>query len=442
MKKQWSAIGVAALTLLLAVSVGCPAESKQKASSSEWTSTFDVAKENLASVGQNPFFILEPGYSLHYKGGKETLRITVLPETKVVDGVETRVVEEREEKNGQLVEISRNYFAIDKTTNDVYYFGEHVDIYKNGKVVAHEGAWLSGVDGAKFGMMMPGKPTIGNRFYQEHAPGKAMDRCEIVALEGELKTPAGTFKNCLRAKETSALERGASYKVYAPGVGLIKDEECLLVKVVKADATKKTVEKSELGVRTAPPNCPACAMGLTAEFVFNRLDDNGDKIVTVQEFMKSPGIQDESAARDAVGRIDQDTDGSLSWEEFAAAYKARHANGKPSRAVDGSRPDGRGDDNRFAQVFMLRNDQNGDGKVDRSEFRGAETGFNRLDQNKNGFIEIISKLDDGKQIFYRNINDQLLAAEGAIRDRVGHVTEKGYEVWADAIRPTLGKLMQ
>lgn len=238
MTKQWLAIGVATLTLLLTISMACPAESQQKASSSEWTTTFDVDKSNLVSVGKNSFFNLEPGYSLHYKGGKETLRITVLPETKVVDGVETRVVEEREEKNGQLVEISRNYFAIDKTTNDVYYFGEDVDIYRNGKVVANEGEWLSGVDGAKFGMMMPGKPTIGDRFYQEHAPEKAMDRCEILSLDTELKTPAGTFKNCLRTKETSALERGASYKVYAPGVGLIKDEECLLVKVVKPEASK------------------------------------------------------------------------------------------------------------------------------------------------------------------------------------------------------------
>jgi len=55
---------------------------------------------------------------------------------------------------------------------------------------------------------------------------------------------------------------------------------------------------------------------------------------------------------------------------------------------------------------------------------------------------IISKLDDGKQIFYLNINDALLKTEGAIADRVGHVTAQGYEVWAEAIRPTLTKLMQ
>jgi beta-glucosidase len=55
---------------------------------------------------------------------------------------------------------------------------------------------------------------------------------------------------------------------------------------------------------------------------------------------------------------------------------------------------------------------------------------------------IISKFDDGKQVFYLNINDKLLATEGAIQDRVGHLTEKGYEVWAYAIRPTLMNLMQ
>lgn len=398
MKKQWLAIGYAAFTLLLVSSIVCLAQSKQNAPSSDWVRTFDVDKTTLVSVGRNPFFILEPGYSLRYESDEETLTITVLPETKLVDGVETRVVEEREEKNGQLVEISRNYFAIEKTTNDVYYFGEHVDIFKDGKVVAHEGAWLSGVEGAKFGMMMPGKPKVGDKFYQEHAPRKAMDRCEIVALDGELKTPAGTFTNCLRAKETSAIEKGTSYKMYAPGVGLIKDEDCLLVKVVKAE---KPGQKSEAGVRPAPPNCPACAMGLTAEFVFKRIDVDENRIVTVQEFTKSPGMQEESAAAEAVGRIDQDGDGGLSWVEFEAAYKARHANCKPSKPVEGVQPGGRGNATMFSRVFMLRNDKNNDGKVDRSEFVGADMGFNRLDQNKNDFIEI----DELGELHQSRMND-------------------------------------
>lgn len=62
--------------------------------------------------------------------------------------------------------------------------------------------------------------------------------------------------------------------------------------------------------------------------------------------------------------------------------------------------------------------------------------------NNNDVNGIISKLDDGEQIFYVNINDALLKTKGAIKDRVGHLTEKGFEVWADSIRPTLKKLMK
>jgi hypothetical protein len=40
------------------------------------------------------------------------LTITVLNETREVKGTETRVIEERETFGGELVEISRNFFAI------------------------------------------------------------------------------------------------------------------------------------------------------------------------------------------------------------------------------------------------------------------------------------------------------------------------------------------
>jgi len=160
-------------------------------------------------------------------------------------------------------------------------------------------------------------------------------------------------------------------------------------------------------VRLAPDNCLACAMGLTAEFVFKRLDVDEDKFITVTEFMRSPGMQDKVKASEAVGRLDKSGDGKLSWEELETGYRARHANcKKPDPATTAANtekigPDGRGDGNRFAQVFILRSDQNGDGKISKKEFRGPAFGFNRLDKNSNGFIEA-NELGDLHQ---RRLND-------------------------------------
>ncbi len=110
-------------------------------------------------------------------------------------------------------------------TGDVYYFGEDVDNYKDGKIINHESAWLAGKKGARFGLMIPGKPKVGDKFYQEIAPKVALDRVEVVSVDETVKTPAGTFYHCLRLRETTPLEADVSHKYYAPGVGMVKDDE-------------------------------------------------------------------------------------------------------------------------------------------------------------------------------------------------------------------------
>jgi hypothetical protein len=212
---------------------GSERQTKPKAGAPAWRDTFPVDRSALSDAGINPYFILEPGYRLTFTHGKDTLIVTVLEETKMVDGVKTRIVEERETEGGNLAEISRNYLAIDKATGDLYYFGEDVDVYANGKVTGHEGAWLSGVNGARFGLMLPGKPAIGSRYYQEIAPKVAMDRAEVVSLSEAITVPAGSYKNCLHTRESSAIEGGSEDKWYAPGVGLIKDADFVLAKVEK-----------------------------------------------------------------------------------------------------------------------------------------------------------------------------------------------------------------
>ena len=201
-------------------------------SKSNFTDSFNVEKGEFASIGTNKFFILAPGYQLVLEGkegGKPTvLTVTVLDETRIVDGVETRVVEEKETVNGTPTEISRNYFAISKRTTDVFYFGEDVDMYKGGKVVGHEGSWISGMGGAHFGLAMPGTPLVGARYCQELAPKVAMDRGEVVSLGENLETPAGRFVNCVKIEETSGVEKVRENKLYAPGVGLVYDGELKL----------------------------------------------------------------------------------------------------------------------------------------------------------------------------------------------------------------------
>jgi len=200
----------------------------------KWTDSFDMENRTFSSVGRNRFFILEPGYQLVLESPTEKVVITALDETKKIGDVETRVVEEREEENGELKEVSRNFFAICEKHGDVFYFGEEVDIYKEGKVVRHSGEWRADEKNSRAGIIMPGTILLGSRYYQEISPN-AMDRAENISDDVTMKTPAGTFKNCLRIEETSGIDPDEKcYKTYAPGVGIIQDEDLVLTSYTKA----------------------------------------------------------------------------------------------------------------------------------------------------------------------------------------------------------------
>jgi hypothetical protein len=219
---------------MVALLAGCSSVSTgptqpAKAPSKEWQNDFGLSERNLVPTGQNPFFILEPGFQLSYESDDEKLVITVLDETVMIDETKACVVEEREWKNGQLVEVSRNFFAICPETKDVFYFGEEVDDYENGKITGHDGAWRADQPGNRPGLIMPGNPAIGMKYYLEMAPRVAMDRAEVISLTEGLTTPAGRFENCLKTREGSALKPMESeIKIYAPGIGLLKDGDMLL----------------------------------------------------------------------------------------------------------------------------------------------------------------------------------------------------------------------
>ena len=219
----------------------------------QFTNQFPIAECTFQTTGGNAYFILTPGRELHYSNQScvdegecselEELVITVTGETRdvtfPVNGVPrtvtTRIVEERETADGDLVEISRNFFAECAGTGDVYYFGEEVDIYTNGVITSHEGAWLAGVDGAQPGIIMPGGAfLLGSRYFQELAPGVALDRAEHVAMGLELSLPIGDLDRCVQVEETTPLEKkSVSEKFYCAGVGLVIDGDLELVSAIE-----------------------------------------------------------------------------------------------------------------------------------------------------------------------------------------------------------------
>jgi hypothetical protein len=201
----------------------------------DFQDTFNLDQAKLASTGRNAYFILEPGYQVVLTGWEKDdslgLTITVLNSTEKIGKVTARVVEEKETINGEVSEISRNYYAFCPDNGSIFYFGESVDLYDSGKVTGHEGSWRADQPECQAGLMMPGIILPGSRYFQEIAPKIAEDRAEIITNWEELETPAGKFENVLKIEETSALDpKAKEYKYYAPGIGLIQEGKLLLVK--------------------------------------------------------------------------------------------------------------------------------------------------------------------------------------------------------------------
>jgi hypothetical protein len=146
----------------------------------------------------------------------------------VVNGVTTRVVVERAYEGGELVEVARNFFAADRDTCDVFYFGEEVDIFNEDGTVTHEGAWLA-IPPNRPGLIMPGRPREGMRFYNEWAPGIAQDRTEILSTNERVVTRVGRYNNCVLIEESSPIDPEVmGEKTFCPGVGITVDGDLRL----------------------------------------------------------------------------------------------------------------------------------------------------------------------------------------------------------------------
>jgi hypothetical protein len=192
----------------------------------------------------NRWFPLRRAHTLVYTGikdRKQALDIVMTSvRTKMVDGVRTRVVEDRLYLDGVLAERTSDYYAQDRCGN-VWYFGEDTaELDARGRVTSTEGSFHAGVAGAQPGVFMQARPQLGRRFRQEWLPGHAEDTYKVIRLSSRVSVAYGSYREALRSAETTALEPAVlDNKYYVEGVGEVAEiavtgprEELRLVEIL------------------------------------------------------------------------------------------------------------------------------------------------------------------------------------------------------------------
>jgi hypothetical protein len=172
----------------------------------------------------NPYWPMAPGDKWVYRetdsGSEQRVEVTVTDKTKMIaNGIEARVVHDVVTEDGQLVEVTDDWYAQDRAGN-VWYLGEETAEYENGKVTTRSGSFEAGVDGAQPGIIMPANPRDGMAYRQEYYEGEAEDKAEVLSTEEKVEVPFGYFEGALLTKDLVPLEpRVFEYKLYARDVG-------------------------------------------------------------------------------------------------------------------------------------------------------------------------------------------------------------------------------
>ena len=175
----------------------------------------------------NPLFPLIPGttFVLEVKDDGRIFAdtIRVLHETKRIAGVIATIVHDRVSRAGVVVEDTYEWYAQD-TSGTVWYLGEDTKEYRAGKVAGTGGSWQAGVAGARAGIIMPARATVGDTYRQEYRKGVAEDMGRVVSVTDSVSVRAGRFTGCVSTDDWSPLEpKVKERKTYCPGVGLVRE---------------------------------------------------------------------------------------------------------------------------------------------------------------------------------------------------------------------------
>jgi len=185
-----------------------------------------VIPTSWAGSVSNSYFPLVPGTIWEYEGepdeGTETIRVEVLQQTRLVNGVTATVVRDRVYLEGELKEDTDDWYAQDMVGN-VWYLGETTKEYEGGVVVSTDGSWEWNTDDALPGIIMWADPAahVAEDYRQEFYEGEAEDWARVEAVSQTIVVPYGQLTGSVKTFDWNSLDSGpGEFKYYAPGVGL------------------------------------------------------------------------------------------------------------------------------------------------------------------------------------------------------------------------------
>jgi hypothetical protein len=234
---------------------------------------WNLKAENLSARGHHPlYYPLKPGfrYIMEYPKhpwGYLRIEVKVLDQTEKFDlpgfgKFECAVVQEEEFYDGIYDQQALNWFCIDKTNLAMYAFGETSwEIDQIGRKV-FAGTWRVGEpDGggkdspnADPGLLMPSDFQVGARYIFDGQEAEAYGYTENMETGLTVTVPAGTFKDCVRAREYSLTNPSdVTDKWYCKGVGIVKDTSD--GELIASDAVPGT-DMSSFGIYHRNPKQP------------------------------------------------------------------------------------------------------------------------------------------------------------------------------------------
>lgn len=217
---------VAALSLLAAACNG--GGSPAKAAVEAHSYPFDAANFVEPTQSENPWFPLRPGIQWVREGTTEVgsravphqVVTTVTDVVRVIDGVTTIAVMDRDTDSGQIAQVSIDYMAADKDGN-VWLMGGYTEDYSGGEFTNSHDVFLGEATGSP-GVLVPLAPTKETPRWRIGEPDDdESSAAEVVEIGASQCVPFSCYEDVLVVREGKVSALDNEFKFYAPGVGLI-----------------------------------------------------------------------------------------------------------------------------------------------------------------------------------------------------------------------------